>query len=166
MQQRHHTLPRQTPAAHNEMYNPNQDEPITSGHPSLRRCPQAKLLLAPGLLQSGTGLYLRLSYLSHTETALWKSVMLDSSKRDALYHLATILQGSSNAKDLHEAQACKFNKLNISSCTDFIQDTYLKLSMDYIYTKISPHMHISNNNIMHIASCRLQHNLSSHICRC
>ena len=56
MQQRHHTLPRQTPAAHNEMYNPNQDEPITSGHPSLRRCPQAKLLLAPGLLQSGTGL--------------------------------------------------------------------------------------------------------------
>lgn len=48
--------------------------------------------------------YLRLSYLSHAETALWKSVMLDSGNRDALYQLATILQGSSNTKGLLEAQ--------------------------------------------------------------
>ena len=48
--------------------------------------------------------YSRLGYISHAETALWNSVMLDSSNRDALYHLATILQASSNTKGLHEAQ--------------------------------------------------------------
>ena len=48
--------------------------------------------------------YLRLGYISNAETALWNSVVLDSSNRDALYHLATILQGSSSAKDLQEAQ--------------------------------------------------------------
>ena len=47
---------------------------------------------------------LRLSYINRAETALWNSVMLDSSNKDALYHLASILQGSTNAKDLHEAQ--------------------------------------------------------------
>ena len=48
--------------------------------------------------------YLRLGYISHAETALWKSVMLDSSNVDALYHLATILQGSTSSRDLQEAQ--------------------------------------------------------------
>lgn len=48
--------------------------------------------------------YLRLSYISQAERSLWNSVRLDSSNKDALYHLATILQASTNRKDLQEAQ--------------------------------------------------------------
>lgn len=48
--------------------------------------------------------YLHLGYISHAETALWNSVTLDSSNTDALYHLATILQGSTSSRDLQEAQ--------------------------------------------------------------
>ena len=48
--------------------------------------------------------YLWLGYISHAETALRKSVMMDSSNTDALYHLATILQGSTSSRDLQEAQ--------------------------------------------------------------
>ena len=48
--------------------------------------------------------HLQLNRVSHAESALWNSVMLDSSNRDALYLLATILQGSSNQRDLLEAQ--------------------------------------------------------------
>ena len=47
---------------------------------------------------------LRLGYISRAETALWNSVMLDSGNIDALYHLATILQGSTDHRHLQEAQ--------------------------------------------------------------
>ena len=48
--------------------------------------------------------YLQLGHVTLAEKALWNSVMLDASNRDVLYHLATILQGSTNRRGLQEAQ--------------------------------------------------------------
>lgn len=48
--------------------------------------------------------YLRLGYITNAEAALRNSVMLDSGNVDALYQLATILQGNRNSRDLQEVQ--------------------------------------------------------------